>query len=136
MTRALFVAIGFAVGVAWATGCLKAGAQTYAPEVEAALRETQAVWGVPAGRLRCLVDQESDGVFRAYSPAGPYFGVVQFGMPLWDRGLREARNPADPRFPLVPPGSHPYQPREALLMAGYFIARGETSHWPPLRRCP
>ena len=133
MARVLFVAVGFAAGVAWATGCLRVGAQS--AEVEAAVREAAQVWGVPERRLRCLSLRESTHNPLAYNPAGPYFGAVQFGMPLWRRGLREARNPAAPEWPLVPPDASPYQPRAALLMAGYFIARGETSHWPPLRWC-
>ena len=104
------------------------------PPVEEALREAEAVWGVPYYRLACLAWRESSWNPLAYNRAG-YHGLMQYDWTTWFQGIREARNPADPEYPLVARGSSPYQARESALVTGYFIAKGEGWRWPPLRWC-
>jgi hypothetical protein len=105
------------------------------PHVEAAIQETHRVWGVAPALLRCLAFRESSWNPAAYSPVGPYHGIVQFDWPTWREATRRLRNPADPRAPLVAPTASPYEPRAALLTAGGLIAHGEGWRWPPLRWC-
>lgn len=104
-------------------------------EVEAAIWEASAVWGVPQARLRCLYRKESG--FRPWADENPpYMGMAQFDASTWNYARAVLRNPADPRYPLLPPDASPWRARDAALASAGLIARGEGSRWPPLWGCP
>ena len=106
--------------------------------VEAAISEASLVWRLNPEQLRCLARREATFNPNAVSPGG-HVGIAQFLWSTWNAGKREARNPADPSWPLLPPDATPFNPREALLLAGWFIATGAhggARNWSTLPWCP
>jgi peptidoglycan hydrolase CwlO-like protein len=79
--------------------------------------------------LRCVVQAESGGNYRAISPTGQYMGAFQFSQPTWNEAARLAGMP-------TLAGVRPYDasPRDQDLLAiALYDADGEQPWYDPCR---
>lgn len=116
MTRALFVAVGFAFGVAWATGCLRAGAQSV--EVADALHQAAVNRDVSESWLRRITWCESRWVPGATSRGG-HMGLAQFSAPTWR--WMSAQAGWD--------GASAYDAYAAADTLAWALSHGYAGHW-------
>ena len=115
MARLMAVgALSFVLGVGWAHGCLRAGAQT-ADEVVAMIHEAADWYGLsPAGRQRALAIAWCESRFSAgaYNRSSGATGVFQF-IPSTARGV----------------GINPWNAADNIDAAVRLMAAGQWSHW-------
>lgn len=124
MARLLTVgALSFLLGMGFAHGCLKAGAQS--AEVSEALNHAADSTGLSRRFLWCLAGRESTYRPWAVGDSGAAHGLMQFHLPTWRW--------ASARYGFA--GSSPYDAWAAAHVAAGMIRDGGRYHWPPARFC-
>lgn len=109
-------ALSFCLGVTWAHGCLRAGAQS--AEVATALRHAAAEYGVSESWLRRVSWCESRWT-PGITSRGGHAGLFQFA-PATYRWMAARAGYA---------GTSPYDAWSAAHVAAWAFSRGYAGHW-------
>ena len=92
-------------------------------EVDRAITESAAEFGVDEGQLRTIVECESK--FDPYADGGPYEGLFQQANSSWGERVAEFNAAVDPDVP-----GNINSPFDNARVSARMLATDGTSHWP------
>ena len=92
-------------------------------EVDRAITESSAEFGVDENKLRTIVRCES--TFNPYADSGHYKGLFQQAPEYWKKRVADFNAHRDPDVP-----GNIYSPFDNARISARMLAAGMSSHWP------